>query len=633
MALKRNASRLGLQLVALALALGLTGLLALFFPAGFVALDTRLADFGWRIAAVDRPEERLLIVDIDEKSLAALGPWPWPRARLAELAERIGAAGAAMQVWDLVLDAPHEDDAPLAAALVRHRAVLAAAFAFPGQGEPVEAGALVPAQNPAALPACPPAAPQAHGQRAPAAAFAAVPVGHINPRVDADGIVRALPAFVCRAGQPWPALPLAAWLYAAGGAHLRLAPGVGLLDAPWRLTADDLPDRLPLGAAGELYIPYANSPRAFAAVSAADLLAGRVPADRFAGRIVLVGSSAFGLADVVATPLSPAAAGVLVHAELLAGLMDGRLPYPPQAAFALRILAAVAFAGLLLALARRWPIAWALPVAGLLLALLLWAGQLALQRAGLLVGASAPAAAVLLSGLLLGALEHLRIGRERFRLFAHLASYLPAPVAERLLLTRPQDEVSAEIVEASVLVADLINFTPWSEKRPPDEVAQLLHRFFQEAVAIVEAHGGQVEALEGDAVLAVWNGLAPCADFAGRAFSAARALAERIAAILPDADPDGVPPPLRLGIGLDAGMLLVGSLGPRQRRQHLALGLPVTRAVRLAAMTGELGCPILIGPGLADRLPQTPRVKLIRQGEFLLEGLVCPCEVYAADFQ
>lgn len=628
MALRREPSRLRQQLIALALALGLAGLLALWFPAGFVALDARLGDLGWRLAAADRPEERLLIVDIDEKSLTELGPWPWPRARLAELAGRIGASGAAMQVWDLVLDAPNEDDERLAAALARHRAVLAAAFAFPGQGEPVEAGALVPAQNPAPLAACPPAAPVAHGQRAPAAAFAAVPVGHINPRVDADGLVRALPAFVCRAGQPWPALPLSAWLYAAGGAKARLEPGAGLLDAPWRLVADNLPDSLPLGADGELHIPYAGTPRAFAAVSAADLLAGRAPADRLAGRIVLVGSTAFGLADVVATPLAPAVAGVLVHAELLAGLMDARLPYPPRAGTLLSILAAIVAAGLLLALARRRPIAWALPVGGLVLALLLMAGQLSLQRAGLLVGASAPAAAVLLAGLLLGALEHLRAGRERLRLFAHLASYLPAPVAERLLLTRPQDQVSAETVDASVMVADLVNFSAWSERRAPDEVARLLHRFFELAVACVEAEGGQVEILEGDAILAVWNGLAPCPDHAARALTAARKLAGRIDAILPDADPDGVPPPLRLGIGLDAGALLVGSLGPRRRRQHLILGLSVTRALRLAAMTGELGAPILVGPGLAERLPLDVRTQCIRQGEFLLEGLSTPCEIF-----
>jgi len=616
------------RLLALALALLLAAGLAAWRPAMFAAWDARLADLGWRLFAADTPEERLVLVDIDEASLAALGPWPWPRERLAALTKRLNDLGVALQVWDLVLDTPRQGDAELAAALRQNAAVLAAAFAFPGQGEPVAMGRLDPSATPV-LP-CSPPWPRAHGQRAPAQAFAALPVGHIAPRVDADGMVRALPAFVCRDARAWPALPLAAWLVATGGAP-SLERGSGVLDAPWRLAAPALPDPIPLGEGGELYLPYARGAQAYRAVSAADLLAGRAPAGLFSGRIALVGSTALGLADVVATPLSPAAGGLLVHAELLSGLLDGRLPHPPARPQLVQSLAALA-AGLLLLLliAARRPAAWALPLTGLLLAIGLLLLQLALQAtAGLLLGLTAPALAALLAGLTLGAVEHRRLDAERSRLFAHLASFLPAPLAEWLRMREPQGAVAAELAQATVLVADLRNFSLWSEAHPPAQVAALLHDFFATAVECVERQGGVVEALEGDAVLAVWNGRLPCPEHAARALAAARCLEQRMLARLPAGDPEAVPPPLALGIGLETGQVLVGALGPRRRRQHLVLGLPLARAVRLARMTAELGYPILAGPGLLQHLPAQERSRLESQGEFLLEGLAAPCAIHA----
>lgn len=613
MALNPRTVRLGLLLFAVLLALA-TGLL---WPHPVQRLDERLHDLGWRLLAhraADQAEERLVLVDIDEQSLAALGPWPWPRARLAALAERLAAHGVALQVWDLVLDASRPDDDVLAQALRRQRAVLAAAFAFPGQGAPVDTG-----QLPAAA-ACTPPFPQAHGQRAPAAAFAGLPVGHIAARVDADGLIRALPAYVCRHEGRYPALALAAWLELNGARTAQAVRGDSPLAPPWRLVAPDLPEAIPLGPRGELLIPYTLPREAFRAVSAAAVLAGEVPAERLRGRVALIGSTALGLGDVVATPLAAAEGGLLAHAQLLAALLDARLPTSPRAAWTLQLAAGAAALALLAWLAGRRLAAYGLPVAGLGLALALLALQLALQSVGLLLGLALPALSVLLAGLLLGSYEALRAGAEGARLWGHLRTYLPLPVAERLARLAPSQTPAAELVEASILVAELRNFTAHAAAHPPAQVAELLQRYFTAAVEVVEAHGGYVEALEGDAVLAVWNGLAPCPDHARQAFAAAQALLRRIPALLPTADPDAIPPPLAVSVGLDSGEVLFGAFGPPHRRQHLALGLPVTRALRLARMTAELDADLLLGHDLYVRLPSEQRAALSARGSFLLEG-------------
>ncbi|MFN3595485.1 MAG: hypothetical protein ACK4TK_12535 [Thiobacillaceae bacterium] len=135
--------------------------------------------------------------------------------------------------------------------------------------------------------------------------------------------------------------------------------------------------------------------------------------------------------------------------------------------------------------------------------------------------------------------------------------------------------------------------------------------------------------MEGDAVIAVWNGLAPCPQHAERALAAARELAARIPPLLPALASESVPPPLALEVGLDSGPVLFGAFGPPSRRQHLALGLPVTRALRLAHLAGDQGADLLVGPCLDERLPAAQRAALAERGSFLLEGLTLACEVYA----
>lgn len=605
-------------------------------PAGFVRLDALLGDLGWRLAAHTQRqalEQRLVIVDIDEASLAELGPWPWPRERLAALAERLGEAGAALQVWDIVLDAPSPDNAALAERLERRRALLAAAFALPGQGEAVAGGKLGPKPGAHTMPCAPPW-PMAHGQRAPDAAFASLPVGHVTPRASHDGIVRSLPAYVCREGRAWPALPLLAYLTLAQAGQIELKSAATPFDPPWRLDAQGLPAALPLNADGALVIPYRLPEAALQSVSARDVLAERAPRELIEGRIVLVGSTAFGLGDAIATPLASPAGGVLVHAELLAGLLDGRLPASPRSAPILAWLVALLAMAALQGLARWRPEAPMLPWGGLIIAMALIGLRLVAQiEFDLLLPVAAPAIAALLASLALFAYEYLDLAREGARLFAHLSSYLPGALAERLRALPLQGRVLAEQTDAIVLYADIRNFSAWSEAHAPQEVAEVLHTLFATAVEVIEGRGGRVEALEGDAILALWPNAAQDPAAARQALQAARWLLQRVQAQLPEPQAiDALPAPLALGLGLEAGPVLTGSLGPRQRRQHLALGLPVARAVRLAAMTAELGWPILIGPDLAQRLsPSVLPGRLISQGVFLLEGLVNPCEAFGLD--
>ena len=634
--------------------------LALFVPAWVQPWQERVTDAVWRLGSQRQDERRLIVIDIDERSLRETGPWPWPRATQAQLLQKLAEQGVSLQILDIVFTDLRSDNQILAQAFGRYRPVLAEIFALPGQGDSVTGGALAGALD---WSACPVPFMQASGYLGnyPELIPVNARAGHITPRLSADGVVRHQPAVLCYQDKPYSALALAALMQASGETSLTLRRGTGWLDAPWQIQGDQsaLPP-VPLEHSGDIRIPWHQRPDNFISLSATDVLTGHVPRGILHNAWVLVGSSAFGLNDTIATPFSSAASGLQVHAQIIAGAMDGRIPYTPRAHLVLQALGTLLGLGLLAALARKpRPAAGvhnrrkrtAYPVQWLPLAALVWPLVLVLAHAILLlwfnwwVGWLPSALAVLAAGFVWGMVAHAQSRLDRDRLYSHLASYLPAPVAAALALQPPSSAIKASTRNVSVLFADIRNFSAYCEARPPEEAAAVLHAFFSTATQVVQAEGGVIESFQGDAVLAVWYGdpvqapgedaapakgrkSADSAHHAQHALQAAIRLQVAMQGVLPDPAPAGLEP-LALGIGVESGPAMAGSFGLASRRTHMVMGRTVTIASRLVAMTSDLAHPILVGEGLAA---QTGTASLQSMGTFLLDGLRVPHHVYACPF-
>lgn len=614
-----------LRLCALALAALLVGLAMLSAPGLHRSLEEGSGDPLWRLASGrgDADERRVVVIDIDEASLARVGPWPWPRQVLADLANALHAQGAAVQLMDIVFPEPRPGDDVLAAALARQPVHIGQIFALAPDAARVGrlSGAL------AGLP-CESVFPVAGGYVANAASLAqaagARGAGHISPALDADGAVRRIAPVLCHRQRSYPALAL---LGVAGLVHtepeLRYEAGRAPFGPQGWLHLPALDLKLPLDADGSTRLPYALPAAALTGVSAADVLDGRVPTDLLQGAIALVGATAFGIGDTVPTPLAANVPGVEIHARFIAALLDGALPYTPRAAATLQFAFAALVAAALWLLARRQrrlP-SYVLPLAGIGLAALAYAAHAgALLWAGWWLGWMAPAAFAALAALALSVVEFALARLERERLYHNLASYLPEPVAAHIALHEPVGTIDAERREVTILFADLRNFSAYCEARPPEEAAALLHAFFATAHRVVRAHGGLVEEFVGDAVMAIWNAPQPCPQHPRRALEAAHALVEEVGRLLPEEAPPGLEP-LGLGIGIETGPALVGSFGAAERRTHAALGETVTVAARLQVMSADLSSVIVVGPGAAAQLPDAG---LRSVGSFLLEGLQRP---------
>jgi CHASE2 domain-containing sensor protein len=388
-----------LRLVAacLALAAAVAGL-HVIRPALLARIDLAVYDRLLAAAAPRPPSERLALVDIDERSLTAVGRWPWSRDRLARLVDRLHVMGAAAIGLDIIFAEPDaadgEDPAPssagrlaapvgsaaspanrdaaLAAVLRESPAVIGFAFTFgPAVDRPCHLERIGLARDAET----PPGAGGLGVPRATGVVCSLVPLaraarasGFLNAAPDADGVLRRMPQLVEFRGDLYPSLALATIRTALAARQL------AVVDPPKGRPILWLDQRVfPLEEDGSVLLRFRGPPDAFRRISAVDVLAGDAPAGAVEGRIVFVGVSALGLGDRVATPLGAFLTGIDIHATLADNLLSGDFLRRPAGAAAAELgLGLVAALGVALGVAALgW--AWSLPLA-LLGGVLLWLG-------------------------------------------------------------------------------------------------------------------------------------------------------------------------------------------------------------------------------------------------------------------
>lgn len=623
------------RLLVLLAALLLCSGLFLVSGASLVNLEERLGARGWTLSPQITREESIIVVAIDEPSLAEVGPWPWTRNQLASLVDAIDAAGAQLQLHDIAYPEARAGDDVLLASLQNARGAVIAQVPALSADQRATAGQMT---HPVSGISCDSAGsgiqlPLASGYLAPHSGFAAVAKGHITPIISSDGAVRKSPAIICADGQAYPSLALAAFLQASNLSpwQASIEAGSSLLDSAYVLKFDGYPGLdIPLDRDANLRISFAKDPSAYTAVSAVDVINGNFDAGLLENAWVLIGGTAFGMGDIVPTPYSGAATGVELQARMLGSILDLSVPYTPRSASILQGLLCLLFSLALyrLALSGDRTRAYGLPVASVVLPVAaLTLHLILLQSADLWLGWLFPALYGAFAGSLLLLLELSRVRSDRSRVFTNLNSYLPDNIAKEIAYSLPSSSINAQRCDVTLLSADLRNFSAFSESRPPEEPAAVLHYFFTRAAEIIERHGGRVHEFKGDSLLAVWDG------YDQKSAAAALAAGQEMQAsvyrnLLPEHALEGLEP-MALGIGIEQGPVLIGSIGPAHRRTHALLGESVSIVLRIQEMTAELAQPILIGECAARQLRDE---SLQSQGSYLLSGLKTPHVLFAPSY-
>jgi len=599
------------RLIGLALTLAVAACTLGVLPLPLVGtLDNAIYDGRLRMHAAPH-EPRVLIVDIDDASIARVGRWPWERARVGELAASLIEQGGARVVGlDLVFAEPRhgsDSDAALASRLAGLPVVFGYYFTADRGGR--TSGELPPpimarqALSELAIPSV--TRWDGYGANLGSLRDHAAGAGFYNPLIDGDGTVRALPLLAEFRGDLYESFALAVLRHWLGAARLRLDADTmslhgerGVVRMP---LSDDLSALVPF--AGRM-LGEAEGGARFEVLSAADVLEGQVDWSRFRNRIVLIGSSAPGLADLRATPVQAAMPGVAIHATLIAAALDSVNPSPSVGALLQSRSSASAGLGALVALGVGIVLTLIMPVLGALgsltlgavAALTIWgSAAIAWNNLGMVIPVAA--AQVLVVALLILNLTagYFVEGRTRRAMADLFGEYVSPALVERLVHDPSRIAPSgSENRELTILFVDIRGFTRIAETMPPESLREYLNGFLTAMTEVVHRHGGTVDKYIGDAVMAFWGAPLPDPQHADRAVHAALAMLGEVSRLNRTLRARGLPE-MSVGIGVNTGVVRVGDMGSRLRRTYTVIGDAVNLAARFEALTRAYDQSIIVG--------------------------------------
>jgi adenylate cyclase len=579
----------------------------------------------------------LVVVGIDDKSIAQIGRWPWSRVVLARFVERMQAAGAKVIVIDLLfteaqpspigsergaietaiaplvgklsavdrnrlqatldeLARADDADALLASAMRRHGAVVigfAVDLPESKSGQQRPAGAPAALQNSAYRRRSGDAhddLPAPNGYELPIGPLArSALLGHVTTVADAAGTFH----------YDYPVLPfddgyVPSLSLQAVRTFLGLAPTDVVVDVGRAIDLKSL--RIPTDEGMRLLVndyPVGT----FEPISFADALTGRVSAQAFAGKIVLLGVTASAAGDVIATPFTPALPGVERHATLIKNMLNADFLRRDNRYVALDALIVLLSALGLGLVSRQGTIALTLGAATML------GGVAALDYAafvgpGVWLNFTFPAAAIVTTfGLILGGKYSVERHQTRWirRAFSH---YLHADLVEQMCRAHCVPRLGGEECVLTVLFADVRDFSRVAEGLPAPQLVRLLNEFFSALTDVVLRHHGMLDKYIGDGLMAVFGAPVADPDHALHACRAALGMRTALAALHAGWRAEGRPC-LEVRIGINTGSMVIGNIGTQSRFDYTVIGDEVNIASRLEAANKSLGTGILISAATA----------------------------------
>ena len=593
-------------------------------------------------------DDRIVIVDIDEKSLAEVGRWPWGRNKLSALTDELfERQKIALLGFDVVfaeadessglkrlnelaqkelrdqpgfvdklkqLQASLDYDAMFARSLERRPVVLGYYLTSDRDGR--TSGVLpAPVMGKEALQGRPITFTtwNGYGSNIAQLASAAPVAGHFNPIAEGDGVVRSLPLIAEYKGQYYESLSLAMFRMLAGSPAV--VPGFpkerfltrsyqGLESIQLKLGNRTL--AIPVDERVSSLVPFRGSggPKggAFRYVSAADLLSKTIPAGDLRDKIILVGTTAPGLQDLRVTPVSEIYPGVEAHANVISGLLDGKILVKPDYVVGYEVVILL-LAGLILAFAlplisATKAVILSVLVIGALGAFNLWL-YLGYGLVLPLAGALTMAVTAFALNMSYGYFVESRSKRELANLFG---TYVPPELVDEMVKDPDSYSMQATNRQMTVMFCDMRGFTKMSEQMEPIQLQSLLNGVFTRLTGLIRANRGTIDKYMGDCVMAFWGAPVETPEHAHLAVKSAMEMANAVRGINDDHRAKGIPE-IGIGIGVNTGNMCVGDMGSNIRRSYTVIGDAVNLGSRLEGLSKVYGVDIVVSESARKLAP------------------------------
>ena len=590
-------------------------------------------------------DDRIVIVDIDELSLAEVGRWPWSRDKLATLVDNLfNHYGASVVGFDIVF-AENDESSGLsvfenlardelsnnpqylkAFTKIRPSLEFDRIFANSLRGEKAVMGYYfrhsVPQGESGVTGLLPPPIFKMDAQWSKRLSInkamgfagnleviqsAAASGGYFdNPLVSEDGVFRRAPLVQNYEGNLYPSLALATAQVFLGNPEIELGvktSGSNNDQKYYSLQFINLGDhRIPVDNDGAAYVPYRGLQGSFPYFSIHQVLTRNIDPALLKDKIVLVGATAPGLLDLRSTPVQNIYAGVEVQANLISGILDQSINHRPAWTigyeFALLILVGVSMSLLL-------PLVSPLlaTVGSFALSLLVTGGTLFAWNNNLILPLASP---LLLIGMIF--MLHMTYGffiesrgkRQLARLFGQ---YIPPELVAEMSESPSDFALDGESREMTVLFSDVRGFTTISEGMDPRQLTQLMNALLTPMTRVIHKNRGTIDKYMGDAIMAFWG--APLKDFehARHALYAALAMIEELKIMQDDFKARGWPE-VNIGIGLNTGIMNVGNMGSEFRMAYTVLGDAVNLGSRLEGLTKKYGVNIIVSESTRESVPE-----------------------------
>jgi len=589
-------------------------------------------------------DPRIVILNIDERSLAEIGRWPWNRDVVAQLVDQLCTHYHVRAVgFDVVFAEPDTSSGYATLEALAHGALkdipgfehkvqalkssldydLRLADAL--KGKPVVLGYFLSNEADAVakglLPAPALTSADFDGRRIDATRWkgysanlpqlqhAARGGGFFNPLPDADGVIRRVPLLAKVGDAYYESLALATTRIALGATAVRpifpkadinseaFLRDYGALDAIALNTAPRalrIPVEPYLTALIQFHGPGGPNGGGFQYVSAADVIKGRLPVDTLEQKIVLVGTTVPGLKDLRTAPVRLDYPGVEMHANVISSILNHDFKQRPDTAVEFEIVqAAVVGIVLTIALSALRPvlsILFALAMAGAVIGFNFWMYQsfnlvLPMATALLLI------LALFVVNIAWGYLFEYRKGRAIVSLFGEYVA--PELVAE-MASDPARYSMEGESRELTVLFVDVRGFTTISEGLAPNVLREYINLYLTAMSENIHDNRGTLDKYIGDAVMAFWGAPVALPDHAARGVATALLMQTTAQALNQDFIRRGWPP-LKIGVGLNTGPMRVGDMGSKIRRAYTVMGDAVNLSSRLEGITKIYGVGVVVG--------------------------------------
>jgi adenylate cyclase len=641
------------RLVCLVFLVGLAAL-RIADPAPIEELRVRTFDTFQLIEPRVKTARPVTIVDIDEKSLAKLGQWPWPRTRLADMVINLARLGAAAIAFDIVFAEPDRLNPDAMAASMRYLdEVTRAKLRELPSNDQIFADAIRRARvvlgetgvaevNPQFDKTLPVTGIAMLGgdpqhllfnfagllRNVRALEEAAAGRGLFTIKTERDGIVRRVPMMLQAQGIMMPSLSFEILRVVSGTPTIIIkSDQAGIKSVGVRGF------ELPTDRNAQLWVHFARQDPSIY-VSAADVLDGNVPFDKLDHKLVLIGTSAVGLNDIKTTPVSSAMPGVEIHAQVLEAALTKSLLSRPPFGIVLELAVALILGVLVITFAPAFGPVALVSVGAMLATVLVGTSWYFYNQQRLLIDFTYPLLSTTAIYLTLIFASFVREQAQRRQIRSAFGQYLSPALVEQLAQSPEKLVLGGEEREMTIMFSDVRGFTTISEsyKNDPQGLTSLMNRFLTPLTNAILARKGTIDKYMGDAIMAFWNAPLDDSEHQLNACEAAVDMLERIDVLNKQRELEAKQlgqsfMALNVGVGLNTGVCVVGNMGSDLRFDYSVLGDSVNLASRLEGQSKEYGFPIIVGSKTA--LAVKDRFAILELDFIMVKGKKEPEVIYA----